>query len=251
MMESQSSRNRTAWNYRAYEFWTRSRGTPSDFARRLLQNPKANINVRYTDLLIDLQGKRILNALGSNGRVAVPMALLGAEVHIIDISEENRRYAMELAECAGVTLTYEVADFGTYHNERYLGYFDIAFSEGGILHYFTNLDDFFSRLASFVRRGGQLILNDFHPYRKVFDSQIGTDANYFDDNLHEGPVAYESEFDQSERGSFPKCLLRFYRIGEIVTSIGRNGFCIKEMRELKKTGMEKIPGEFTIVAEKL
>ena len=45
--------------------------------------------------------------------------------------------------------------------------------------------------------------------------------------------------------------MRFYRIGEIITAIGKNGFCIKEMRELNKKGMEKIPGEFTIVAEKL
>ena len=250
-MENQSSTNRTAWSYRAYEFWTRSRGTPSEFAKKLLQDPQANINARYVDLLIDLPGKRILNALGSNGRIAVPMALLGAEVHVIDVSEENRRYAMELAESAGVRLTYEVADFSTYHNERYLGYFDIAFSEGGILHYFRNLDDFFSRLAVFVRRGGEVIVNDFHPYRKLSDTHIGTDGNYFDDNLHEGPVAYESEFPESERGSFPKCLLRFYRIGEIITAIGKNGFCIKEMRELNKMGMERIPGEFTIVAEKL
>ena len=85
----------------------------------------------------------------------------------------------------------------------------------------------------------------------MFDPHIGTHGNYFDDKLHEGPVAYESEFGEAERGSFPKCLLRFYRIGEIITSIGRNGFWIKEMRELKKAGMEKLPGEFTIVAEKL
>jgi 2-polyprenyl-3-methyl-5-hydroxy-6-metoxy-1,4-benzoquinol methylase len=250
-MNKQSSRNQTAWNYRAYEFWNQAKGTPHEFAKKLLQDPKANINPRYADLLADLQGKRMLNALGSNGRIAVPMALLGAEVHIVDISEENRRYALELAQCAHVNITYEVADFSTYHNERYDSYFDIAFSEGGILHYFGDLDAFFCRLASFVKKGGCLILNDFHPFRKLFDSQIGTDGNYFDSDLHEGPVAYESEFAEAERKSFPKCLLRFYRIGEIITSIGKNGFWIKEMRELKKFGMEKVPGEFTIVAEKL
>jgi 2-polyprenyl-3-methyl-5-hydroxy-6-metoxy-1,4-benzoquinol methylase len=250
-MQDQSAANKVAWSHRAYEFWTIDKGTPQEFANRLLQNPNANLNVRYVDLLLNLTGKRILNALGSNGRIAVPLALLGAEVHIVDISEENQRYAVELARCAGVELTYQVADFSTYRNDQYLGYFDIAFSEGGILHYFNDLDAFFSRLASYVRKGGQLILNDFHPYRKILDQQIGTDGNYFDSNFHEGSVAYESKFNEADRSSFPKCLLRFYRLGEIITSVGRNGFWIKEMRELPKTGMEKIPGEFTIVAEKL
>jgi 2-polyprenyl-3-methyl-5-hydroxy-6-metoxy-1,4-benzoquinol methylase len=249
-MDNQSSTNREAWNHRAYEFWVRSKGTPIEFAKQLLQNPEGNINQRYSDLLVNLPGKRILNALGSNGRIAVPMALLGAEVHIVDISEENQRYALELAANAKVRLNYDIADFSTYQNERYIGYFDMAFSEGGILHYFNDLDGFFIRLASFVKKGGQLILNDFHPYRKLLDPQTGTDGNYFDNDLHEGPVAYESQFEEADRGSFPKCLLRYYRIGEIITSIGRNGFWIKEMRELNKIGMEKVPGEFTIVAEK-
>jgi len=35
-----------------------------------------------------------------NGRKAVPLALLGADVTVFDISEENKRYALELAEAA-------------------------------------------------------------------------------------------------------------------------------------------------------
>lgn len=40
---------------------------------------------------------KIANPCGSNGRIAVPLALLGADVTIFDISEENKRYALELA----------------------------------------------------------------------------------------------------------------------------------------------------------
>ena len=250
-MDEQSSTNQTAWNYRAYEFWNRNCGTPKEFARKIVENPAGYINSRYTDLLVDLKGKRILNALGSNGRKAVPLCLLGAEVTIIDISEENRRYALELAQCAGVHLEYEVADFATYYNDRYTGYFDIVFSEGGILHYFGELNPFFAKIASYLAASGQLILNDFHPYRKILSPEIGTDGDYFDTELHLATVAYESRFDESERKAFPKCLLRYHTIAEIVTAIGRNGLCIREMRELKREGMEHIPGEFTIVAYRM
>ena len=120
-MNEQSRLNQRAWNYRAYEGWNRYNGSPSAFAAELRKDPQAWVNSRYTDLLVDLKGKRILNALGSNGRKAVPLCLLGAEVTIIDISEENGRYASELAACTGVSLRYEVADFATYHNPSYVG----------------------------------------------------------------------------------------------------------------------------------
>ena len=102
-MNNQSRANEKAWNYRAYGWWSRYNGPPEEYAAELRRNPEANINWRYGDLLTDLDGKRILNALGSNGRKAVPLALLGAEVTIIDISDENRQYAMELAEPSSST----------------------------------------------------------------------------------------------------------------------------------------------------
>ena len=39
-----------------------------------------------------------------------PLALLGAEVTIFDISEGNKRYALEAAEAAGVKISFEVGD---------------------------------------------------------------------------------------------------------------------------------------------
>jgi SAM-dependent methyltransferase len=250
-LSTQSEANRKAWNFRAYEYWNRSNGSPASYAARLLESPGANINSRYQDIFVDVKGKRILNALGSNGRKAVPLCLLGAEVTIIDISEESQRYAQELAEYAGVTLQYVVADLVTYQNDGFTGFFDIVFAEGGILHYFGDLDALFAKLAIYLRKQGELVLNDFHPYRKILFPEIGTKGNYFDTGLHEGPVAYENQFEDLERKNFPQCLLRFYTVGEIVTSIAKSGLCIREMREIPKVGTESVPGEFTIIARKI
>lgn len=40
--------------------------------------------------------------LGSTGGKAIPLAILGANVTIVDFSEENRRYALEVSKAADV-----------------------------------------------------------------------------------------------------------------------------------------------------
>ena len=250
MKINQSQINKKAWNYRTYEFWNMYNGTPKEYAAKLRSGLSGNINERYAGLFTEVKDKKILNALGSNGRKAVPLALLGAEVTIIDISAENRKYALELAKHAGVRIRYEVGDFINYENHELEKYFDIAFSEGGILHYFDDIHLFFAKINGYLKSGGMLIINDFHPIRKVLSPEIGTDGDYFETELHEGHVAYQDRFDEEEQKNFPQCQLRYYRMGEIVTAIGMNGFCIKEMREIKNRDREKVPAEFTIIAVK-
>ncbi|RXJ74066.1 SAM-dependent methyltransferase [Veronia nyctiphanis] len=239
-MSEQSQRNKEAWNYRAYEFWCKKHGKPQEYAARLLENRPNLINSRYVDYFKDVKDKRILNALGSNGRKAVPLCLLGAEVTIIDISEENKQYALELAHHANVELCYEIADFIEYQNDNLDEYYDIVFCEGGILHYFSDLDVFFKKVSRYLRTGGTLILNDFHPFRKIASTSTGTGGNYFDDEVRAYPVAYENQFDEMEQKDFPKCSLRFYQLGEIVTAVGQNRMHITELRELPKTGEETV-----------
>ena len=106
------------------------------------------------------------------------------------------------------------------------------------------------KLSLYLALNGRLIFNDFHPYRKILHPEIGTDGDYFEDGLHQSGVPTRDWFDEAEQKTFSKCLLRYYTIGEIITAIGRSGLCIEEMRELKRQGMEKLPGEFTIVAHK-
>ena len=48
-------------------------------------------------------GVRVANICGSCGKKAIPLALLGADVTVFDISEDNKRYAMETADAAGVS----------------------------------------------------------------------------------------------------------------------------------------------------
>ncbi|HBN85302.1 MAG TPA: class I SAM-dependent methyltransferase [Clostridiales bacterium] len=254
-MDEVALKNKKAWEYRAYEFWNMNYGTPKEKAVEILHNPKACLRYhqKYFD---DIKGSNIANVCGSNGRIAVPLAVLGAVVTIFDISEENQKYALELADSAGVSIIYEVGDFNNVDLKRHGNVFDIAYLEGGILHYFHNLNLFFSKLYGIIKPGGKLILSDFHPFRKIVAmGQIGkstqvTDGDYFDISVFNGEVAYKSHFPQDEQQFFPDCSLRYYTLSEIINAAINTGFNIREFIEHPNWENKKVPGEFTIIGLK-
>lgn len=96
---------------------------------------------KYVNYFDAYEGVKIANICGSCGKKAIPLALLGAEVTIFDISESNKKYALEVAEAADVRISYEVCDVLEIDKEKYEDYFDVVFMEGGVLHYFHDIDE--------------------------------------------------------------------------------------------------------------
>ena len=137
--------------------------------------------------------------------------------------------------------------------------FDIVYLEGGILHYFLNLNEFSEKIYTLLKIGGKLVLNDFHPIRKIFKSRdvfedegLELTGDYFENELQVGEVAYEKFFPINEKNEFPKCLLRYWTMGEIISSFATVGFIIEKLVEGPRFDSHKnIPGEFTLVASKL
>jgi 2-polyprenyl-3-methyl-5-hydroxy-6-metoxy-1,4-benzoquinol methylase len=232
-MDNQSAINKKAWNYRAYEFWHQYNGNPEDVARDMISEPKKWLK-RHIGFLGDVNGKKIANLLGSNGRKAVPLALLGAEVTIIDISEKNKEYATELAKNAGVELKYIVSDLLEFNTDEVLDYYDIVYLEGGILHYFSDLKRFSKILFDILKFEGTVILNDCHPVRKILELKkdvLELTGDYFDDSLKYGNVAYKDQFPLDEQKSFPDCFLRLWTMGEIISNIASVGLVIEKLVE--------------------
>lgn len=253
-MNEQTAKNKIAWEYRAYEFWN-NEGSPSEKAKYIKNDPKARL--RYHQRYFEkIHGLKIANPCGSNGRIAVPLALLGADVTVFDISEENKKYAMELAKCADVIINYSVGDFYEVDLNKYSCLFDMVYSEGGILHYFADIDRFMYKIYSILKNNGQWILSDFHPFRKInrFGSSMmsiaQTEGDYFDPRIHNGDVAYKCFFNKEEQDAFPDCSLRFFTLSEIINAVIKAGFVIKEFNEHPNFEDKKLPGEFTILAYK-
>lgn len=246
-MNEQSQRNKKAWEYRAYEFWNKRDGSPKEKAIQILKNPIENLK-KHKHYFEHVKDKKVANLCGSNGRKAVPLALLGAEVTVFDISEENKKYALELAASTNTKIDYIVTDIYDIDLEKYGGYFDVLYLEGGILHYFGDIDKFMSILYELLKDGGSMILSDFHPLRKCIISQ--GEVDYFDTELRSGDVAYKGFFDEQEQLDFPDVSIRLFTLSEIINSVLSSGFKLKKFDEHRGWNNENIPWEFTILAER-
>ena len=251
MIES-SRQNKKAWEYNAYDFWVKESGRPEEKARKILANPARSLRF-HASYFPSFQGVKVANICGSCGKKAVPLALLGAEVTVFDLSADNCRYATELAAAAGVRLDYQVGNALEIDMTRYGGSFDVVFMEGGVLSYFHDLGQFMAVMRKLLRPGGRLICSDFHPFNKVMDA-LGLEQpvmDYFSTDVYEGEMAHARFYDEEKRRSFPKCSYRKYTISEIINAVLDAGFTLRRFDEHPAWFRPDLPGEFTLIAEKV
>lgn len=249
-MNEQSFKNKKAWEHRAYEFWIKRDGTPKEKANKIIKDPLSCLK-KHSGEFLECNNLKIANICGSNGRKAIPLALLGADVTVFDISEENEKYALELADCANVKISYEVCDIFDINIEKYGEYFDVIYMEGGVLHYFNSINRLMDLLSNLLKCNGKMILSDFHPFRKVINKQIveRTKGNYFDSEMHNDDIAYKQYCEKEDE--FPDVLLRYYTLSEILNSIIKADLKLCEFNEHPDYNDKRIPGEFTIIAKKI
>lgn len=250
-MDEYTEQNKIAWEYNTYDFWVNQIGTPSESVKDYIENPHAILK-KYSKYFEDVQGIKIANICGSCGKKAVPLSILGASVTVFDISEENKQYACETASAANTHIDYVVCDVMEIDMSLYAGYFDIVFMEGGILHYFHDIDSFMKIMNKLLKNNGEMICSDFHPIRKCVDINccVNDTSDYFSTDIVEGEVPYAKFYDYEIRKHFPKCSLRLYTLSEIINSVINSGFNIKSFEEYPAWTNKKLPGEFTILAQK-
>jgi len=256
--------NQQGWNQAAYQAWINRHGLPIEYAKELKENPEKAVS-HYLQYMGDVRGKKIVNFLGSKGSKAVSLALLGADVTVVDISKENRRYAIELAKEANVNIHYIVSDVLNIPAENILKEFDYVLLENGVLHYFIDLLPLFTLVSETLKKGGSLILRDYHPFVskiiKVNNQQIIANGNYFDKELIEVDVAYSSLLNEKDRSSLKKNKIRKWNMGEVITTIAKTGLLITSLEEEEGNrwvfpkespeGIEnRLPGLYTLTAKK-
>ena len=246
-----SAQNKKAWEHHVYEFWVEQSGTPVDRAQKDLENPIGMLK-RYSAYFDTYNGLKIANICGSCGKKAVPLAVLGAEVTVFDISEDNKKYALEVAAAAKVDLHFEVCDVLEIDTEKYGNYFDVVFMEGGVLHYFHEIDEFMRIMYLLLKNNGKLICSDFHPFTKIADIlNFGQPTmSYFSKEIFEGEMAHARFWEESVREKMPKCSYRKYTMSEIINAVISSGFTLRKFDEHPAWTNENIPGEFTVVASK-
>ncbi|GCE30604.1 hypothetical protein KDA_60880 [Dictyobacter alpinus] len=255
LQQQNSQLNQAAWNQVAYDAWVHRHGTPQAMAARIQKDPWTRL-ASLSKYLPVLQDKTIINLLGSHGSKAIAMALLGADVTIVDISQENAQYAREVAAAAGVKLRYLVADVLNLPIEEQTGSYDLVFMELGILHYFVDLTPLAQLVQQLLRPGGQLLLQDFHPVSTKLITSKGkkhkVDGNYFDKGLHTSNVAFSKHLPEGAQQAPQQVYLRQWGLGEIVTAFAAAGLFIRRLDEEPNSKIDDIgiPKTFTLLAER-
>ncbi len=250
--ETMEAQNREAWSARAYQASCDAHGSPSDAAEKLKRDPKGKLR-RLIPYIGEVEGLKVGNPLGSNGRIGVALAILGARVTVFDISSQHRQYAMELAGAARVEIEYLLGDFVKVAENHEAACFDLLVMELGILHYFSDLGAFVSSLFHLLKTGGKVALNEFHTIMKksfaVSDGEVKFSGDYFRTEIEEDPVAYRTVLKGNDEG-IPNCLLRYWTLGEVVSEFAAGGLQIMKLVESPSWVHDELPCLFTLVAEK-
>ncbi len=261
--QQMSERNKVGWNQNAYEAWVSRHGTPHEYAMQLSADPLKKVGF-YLEEVGEVRGKSVLNLLGSKGNKAVCFALLGADVTVVDLSSENKRYAMELAEAAGVAITYIVNDVLELAEEE-ISQFDIVILEMGVLHYFVDLCPLFQKVSALMKENGVFIVRDYHPFvsktLRMANGDAVLDGDYFSDEYREVDVAYSALLPKQTQQKLVKNVIRQWTLSEVINALIHSGLNIRKMKEDKGVHWafpagspdgiaERLPGTFTMIASK-
>ncbi len=187
------------------------------------------------ELLGDLQGKRVLHLACSVCDEGITMAMRGAQVVGIDISETHVRVGREKADALGVDVRLRVGDMMSLDDMRD---FDIVYISTGGLCWVPDLDDWLTGIRNALKPGGRILIAEHHPIWETLgvagDRQLIVRSDYFGENtlpdIHDKSKAAigvaETAGDENALHSF------VWGIGTVVSALIRHDFQIVALMEL-------------------
>ena len=155
--------NRRSWNAA-----TRAHNSHKGDQTRLFREGSDTLHREELELLGELRGKRVVHLQCNSGQDSLSLALLGASVTGVDISDTAIEFARELSAASGISASFERADVHDWlarATERY----DIVFSSYGAVWWLSDLECWAAGIAGVLTPGGHLVMVDFHPVWLMLD----------------------------------------------------------------------------------
>jgi SAM-dependent methyltransferase len=200
------------------------------------------------ELLGDLEGKTLAHLQCNSGGDSLSLAMHGATVTGVDLSDGAISSARRLSTETGIPAGFERADVYDWLEEaaREGLRFDIIFSSYGVVCWLPDLEAWARGIAAVLEDGGRFVLVDFHPAAEMFDERWTHARDYPSGGerlvLEEGVGDYVAE---SEGGLTPAgfvegtrdfenphgCHLFRWGLGEVVTAIAAAGLRISALKE--------------------
>jgi SAM-dependent methyltransferase len=207
-------------------------------------------------LLGDLADKTLVHLQCNSGGDSLSLALLGATVTGVDISDEAILYARRLSAETGIPADFVRADVydwleGTAREGRR---FDAVFSSYGVVCWLPDLGAWTRGIAAILKPGGRFVLVDFHPAAEMFDERWNRAHAYPSGGerllLEEGVGDYVAESgggltpagfvegEQDFENPHHSYLFR-WGLGEVVTALAGAGLRIVALEEYPYSNGER------------
>lgn len=259
--EDVREQNRRSWNA-AVEAHDTHRGDLAGY----LAKGGTTLFPEEISLLGDVEGKRLVHLLCNSGGDSLSLALRGADVTGVDISDRAIASARKLSEDNGIKANFVRSDiYGWLEDTGKRGErFDIVCASYGVVCWLPDLQGWADGISKIISPGGRFVLVEFHPASDVFDGgwNLAHDypaggeplplsegvGDYVGDSYGgltpAGFVEGEKEFENPEG-----CRLFRWGLGEVVTALAGAGLRITALEEYpysngerKFAGMRELPG---------
>lgn len=158
--------NRESWNKRTVEH------LKSDFYDlEAFINGKSSLNEIELEFLGDLKGKKILHLQCHFGQDSISLALMGATVTGVDLSDVAVKRANELADEMKASAHFICSDI--YELPKVLNdKFDIVFTSYGTIGWLPDINKWAEVVNHFLKPQGQFLIAEFHPFVWMFDDDF-------------------------------------------------------------------------------
>ena len=224
-------------------------------------------------LLGDLNGKTLVHLQCNSGSDSLSLALLGAAVTGVDISDEAISSARQLSSRTGIPADFVRADVYDWlvAMARKKQYFDVAYGSYGVVCWLPDLEAWAEGIATILRPGGRFVLVDFHPAAMMFDEHWNHAHDYYsggeplteDEGVGDyvagsgGGLTPAGFVEGVQDFSNPHCCHLFrWGLGEIVTALAEARLRITALKEYLYSngerhfaGMRELPGRRMVPPE--
>jgi len=226
------------------------------------------LNTIEMELLGNISGTEIMHLQCHFGMDTLALARLGSYVTGVDFSPKAIAKARELADELNIHAQFICCDvYDTLkHTDKK---FDIVFTSYGTIGWLPDLDKWASVISGLLKKGGRLILVDFHPVVWMFDNQFAKIAySYFNRETIKEEVT--GSYADRNTGIAETTYSWNHSFDEILSALLKTGLQLKSFREydyspyncleklIQKGEREyqiehlqgKIPMVYSVVAEK-
>lgn len=215
--------NRASWNQRAETHFDSEFYDVESFLKG-----KSSLNPIELDILGNIKGKSLLHAMCHFGQDTLSLARLGAITTGVDISDVAIKKAKELSKEIGISSRFVNCDF--YSIPKNLGdQFDIFFSSYGVIGWLDDLERWAITAAKHTKKGGRLILVEFHPVIWMYDDDFEfIQYNYFKADTIATEEASYTEKESADKNQFYSWN---HSLSEVIGSLIKAGFKIEKFKE--------------------